>query len=910
MPDRIAKRVLLIGWDGADWQHITPLLDSGELPGLERLINGGVMGNLTTLSPILSPMLWNSIATGKTAEKHGILGFTEPCPDGKSIRPSSSYSRRVKAVWNILHSRSMRSNVIYWWASHPAEEINGTVITNVFNGLKTDENGELKITPGVVHPASRQEELCELKVRVDELVADDITPFIPEAAKIDQKTDKRFYSLCKILTDCASIQSVTTRLLEKDDWDLTAVYFDAIDHFCHAFMPYHPPQMPNIKDEDFQMYKGVISGTYKFHDMMLQRLMHMVGEETTIILCSDHGFQSGHLRPRGTPLEPTGPAAWHRQHGIFIMAGPGIKSDQRIYGANIIDITPTILHMFGLPIGRDMDGRPLLDAFEETQKPAFINSWEDDPSPSGMHGAEPEQPNDPEQTAELLKQFVALGYIDDPGKNMEKAVADSRRELDYNLARVYMTSNRPLKAQEILLRLVEQASWEDRYWKNLARCFLETRHYDEAIQIILGLYSDQPKIPYYSKILLIRCYIASGQRELAEPMLDEIMADKPRFPSLLSILGKVHLDHRDLDRARALFEKALELDPDLASAHEGISTIHLRQGYNEKAVESALDAIGRLYRVPNAHWNLGVALMRMRVFDRAIEAFQALVRFNTSRYLPLAHRQLARIYRQQGNNELADKHAAMSTTEHKAKRQIVQSVINQSKQKIQLTEIPPSKVRQEKHLAERKPKRPNRDNREPSGKQFVIVSGLPRSGTSLMMQMLQACGLPPKTDGLRQADVDNPRGYYEWEDIKKLPSDPDLFDEPELDSKSIKVVSMLLPFLANHHTFKVIFMMRPIEQIVTSQQKMIDRTTSGPVDEKESIANSEAMKKKLVDHRDRILRFLEKAPEIDFLRVEFEDAVGRPEQVLNQLKLFLSDRISLAGTNIEEIVCKELHRNH
>src|SRR5213592_1534045 len=81
------RRVLLIGWDAADWEHITPLLEEGLMPTLDALINRGVMGNLATLQPILSPMLWNSIATGKFADKHGIHGFIEPDPVNGKFPP-------------------------------------------------------------------------------------------------------------------------------------------------------------------------------------------------------------------------------------------------------------------------------------------------------------------------------------------------------------------------------------------------------------------------------------------------------------------------------------------------------------------------------------------------------------------------------------------------------------------------------------------------------------------------------------------------------------------------------------------------------------------------------------------------------------------------------------------------------
>src|SRR5437868_15420995 len=134
-PPRLAKRVLLIGWDAADWKIINPLLDAGLMPTLNAFVNGGVMGNLATLQPILSPMLWNSIATGKRAHKHGIHGFVELKPDGTGIRPVMSTSRKVKAIWNILTQAGLKAQVFSWFASHPAEPIHGVCVSNLFSQM-------------------------------------------------------------------------------------------------------------------------------------------------------------------------------------------------------------------------------------------------------------------------------------------------------------------------------------------------------------------------------------------------------------------------------------------------------------------------------------------------------------------------------------------------------------------------------------------------------------------------------------------------------------------------------------------------------------------------------------------------------------------------------------------------------
>src|ERR1039457_813330 len=117
----MANKVLLIGWDSADWKIINPLLEAGLMPALDQLINQGVMGNIGTLVPALSPILWNSIVTGKLAQKHGILGFVEPKPDGSGLCPVSSTSRKCKAIWTILTQAGFRSLVFFFIDRAPAE---------------------------------------------------------------------------------------------------------------------------------------------------------------------------------------------------------------------------------------------------------------------------------------------------------------------------------------------------------------------------------------------------------------------------------------------------------------------------------------------------------------------------------------------------------------------------------------------------------------------------------------------------------------------------------------------------------------------------------------------------------------------------------------------------------------------
>ena len=98
MTQKIAPKVLLIGWDAADWKVANPLMDAGRMPNLARFVEQGVMGNMATLHPPYSPMLWTSIATGVRPFKHGVLGFTEPTPDGQGVMPVSILHAEMKVA--------------------------------------------------------------------------------------------------------------------------------------------------------------------------------------------------------------------------------------------------------------------------------------------------------------------------------------------------------------------------------------------------------------------------------------------------------------------------------------------------------------------------------------------------------------------------------------------------------------------------------------------------------------------------------------------------------------------------------------------------------------------------------------------------------------------------------------------
>jgi predicted AlkP superfamily phosphohydrolase/phosphomutase/Flp pilus assembly protein TadD len=870
------RKVLLIGWDAADWEHITPLLEEGFMPTLDSFINRGVMGNLATLQPILSPMLWNSVATGKFADKHGIHGFIEPDPVNGGVRPCTSTSRKCKALWNILTQSGLRSNVIGWWASHPAEPINGNVITNAFGGVKFDPEKGWSFPKGAIHPPEKGPEFARFKVFPNELTEAHILPFIPDAAKIDQQKDKRLSSFARVLSDNASIHAVATALMETEPWDFTAVYYDGIDHFSHAFMAYHPPKLEWIKDEDFALYKDVVKGAYRFHDMMLERLLELAGPETAVILCSDHGFESGSQRPRGTPREPAGPAVWHRQYGILVMAGPGIKRDERIYGASLIDVAPTILTLFDLPIGEDMDGRPLLEAFEELPKVKSIPSWEQVAGESGMHSGG--EQIDPAQANELMQQFAALGYIEDPGTDKEKAAESAEIEAKYNVARTYLWMGRPEQARPLLEEIVRRRPWEDRFLMQLAPCYFQAGYLAQAERVLFAIADGGEPDSAATKLLWARIKLARGDIGGALEALLAAEAMNPRTPGLYIQIGDAYARLFQWQNARTAYEKAIALDPDNARAFMGLSTVYRRLGDNQQTVDCALRAVSLLHRLPMAHFNLGVALARSGEHERARLAFETALRFQPE--MINAHRYLATIHRMDGGDpDKASFHRneVLRLTERRGRG--AATADSKGEQLFDLPEIPKRVERFETLLKERPDPKPGK---EKSGKTFVLVSGLPRSGTSLMMQLLEAGGLPVVTDKERGADVDNPRGYYEWEAIKQIGKKPELLADVAVAGRAIKCISMLLPAMPANHQYKVIFMLRPIAEVIASQQAMTTRLGT-----KGANLDVEQLERGLRAHREEVRRWAATASHIDWLEIDYPELVRDPASTIAKLVEFL-----------------------
>ena len=191
------------------------------------------------------------------------------------------------------------------------------------------------------------------------------------------------------------------------------------------------------------------------------------------------------------------------------------------------------------------------------------------------------------------------------------------------------------------------------------------------------------------------------------------------------------------------------------------------------------------------------------------------------------------------------------------------------------------------------------ENQAKVKKNITIVSGLPRSGTSMMMQMLMAGGMGIVTDAIRKADEDNPRGYLEWERVKKLKEDQSWLNE--CSGKAVKVISMLLFDLPSNHHYKIIFMQRAIEEVLASQRIMLERRGMT----RDEVCDEE-MTKKFEKHLKQIEDWIAHQSNIEVLYVKYNEVIKDPLRYSKVVNNFLGEDFNTK--TMAEAVAETLYR--
>jgi|SRR5579871_2595842 len=544
------------------------------MPNLARVIENGVMGDLNTLAPLCSPLLWTSIATGVYADRHGVLDSTESDPVTAGVRPATRASLGAFYVWDLLAHEGLRCQTMGWPVTHPAQGAAACVSDGFALGV-----------PESVYPAPLASKLAPLRFHPKEWTGNELHLFVPEMARIDQDKDKRLAKLAVILSQAVSVHATATTLLETEEWDFSAVWFGALGQACELF--------PDNTDE---IYKDVVSGVYRFLDLLLGRLLQLAGPEAVVMLVSDR--TAGQLEY----LAMTG----REPRGLLCASGPGIEADELAFGTGLLDIAPTILALFGYAPAPGMSGRAITEICAAKPERILVNR---------------PFPRQPEAPPELdFLELEESGYTDKIAKGWRREAEAAKLRRDFHLARVLISQDRIGEAIPLLEQLAaaNPGILEIRF--HLVHSYFRNKQYRECREMCEALLLDAPD-PTYEVVARAHLAIAEGNYVEALLYLNNGQADYGMIAALDTVIGDAYLRVGKWQEAASVFRSAIEKDSRIAPAHRGLAHALLELGRPDEAAEAALDAIRLRYDQPAAHEILGRALRAMGRHPEAEGAF-------------------------------------------------------------------------------------------------------------------------------------------------------------------------------------------------------------------------------------------------------------------------------------------------
>ncbi len=391
-------RVILLGLDGIDWRIADQLIAEGGMPNLQSLIQEGSRARLATFRPTKSPYIWTTITTGKSPDEHGINIFvTKTIPftrvhenhlvvpsdlwmnttmefffldwtDERDL-PITNSARLEKALWNIFGEQGIKSGIINWWATWPAEAVPGLMVSDrVLYYRKMVKKSMPPPSTGLTHPPELLGEIGPWLFS-PEMVSDETfrryMDIWPEEIARMRSAEFRQHALESEFTLSVSmdesIRRVAPRLLESHPGiSFWAIYTRGTDILSHAAMKYSVRvDNPGATQEEKRKYGRVIDEVYKDADRLVGEVKRFADPATVLIIVSDHGFAKQPNPKHSLFGHDFAPA------GIVLIAGGPVLRGVKLRKPSVYDVTPTILYLMGMPVARDMPGRVWTEALDQ-----------------------------------------------------------------------------------------------------------------------------------------------------------------------------------------------------------------------------------------------------------------------------------------------------------------------------------------------------------------------------------------------------------------------------------------------------------------------------------------------------------------------------------------------------------------
>jgi Tfp pilus assembly protein PilF/predicted AlkP superfamily pyrophosphatase or phosphodiesterase len=471
-PRETPGRVIVLGLDGLDPDAVDRLIGEGKLPHLAGLRRGGAYGRLRSSRPLLSPILWTTIATGKTPDAHQIGHFVAVNQTTGEPLPVTSRMRKVKALWNIASDAGRRVAVVGWWATWPAEAVSGAVVSDhtCYHFLFEDGLRGGGEAAGSVHPPELAARVAALVRRPAELTPADLAPFVT----IDDAAFQRPFDFNDpvghfkwALASAESYRAIATDLWRTDRPDLLLAYVEGTDSASHLFGHlFRAGALAGELAEQQRQFGQTVEAMYGWADRLVGEVVAMMDERTTLVVLSDHGFALGALPddPSVTRDMRRVSERFHREDGILFLYGRDVRPGSAIRGATLLDVAPTVLALMGIAPPRDMPGRVLTDGLHLTDPPRTTASYE------GATSAGPAAAADAAVDPAILERLRSLGYLDAQSPASER-----------NLAAALFQQGRYAEAEHAFAALVQAKPDDGALRASWAGALGALGRYDEAL---------------------------------------------------------------------------------------------------------------------------------------------------------------------------------------------------------------------------------------------------------------------------------------------------------------------------------------------------------------------------------------------------------------------------------------------
>ncbi len=581
----IAGRVAIFAIDGADWELITELSNDGRIPNIRALAQGGTTASLQTIQPTVSPLVWTSLATGLTPDRHGLIDFV----DRASKRPVDGGTRRSPALWEIAEAFGRRSVVVNWWSAWPARTDSAVTF-----------DSPVTMMPGALEPKELQGRVAPLVVSPESVGFGQVGRFLNitgaeyEEAVARGGPNDPVNLLRETLAKTWTDHRVAVSLYQQQEPLVTMVSYEGTDTINHLFAPYHPPFREGLDETQYRKYWPSVANYYSEVDRLIGEWMKVLSDDTTVIIVSAHGFRWGKNRPR-TQSAGRSALSDHRNPGVFIAYGNHVAESRASHSLSIFDVVPTVLSLLGLPKSTEMPGNHAQWVFSDIDPVTSVRVVSYDEffagRPAGGAAVDPQR---------YTQKLQAIGHLIDPSR-MQPVFDEEDQPVPAaavtapgqwgayaywnNQGIALRKQNKPREAGEAFQQAIDLNPTRPAAYLNMAMVLFERQQYTAADNVFVM--AVQRGLPGAERWFVDFAALYRSQN-MTTRAISVLNKGKQIFPNSYLIaanLGSALAQSKRYTDALPEFERALGLQPSSTLVLNNLAVFYARQEEYSRALD-------------------------------------------------------------------------------------------------------------------------------------------------------------------------------------------------------------------------------------------------------------------------------------------------------------------------------------